>query len=75
MPMDTELSERLKAQDAKLEEIREAVLAMRRYMQITFWVTVVFFVLPLFGLLYAVPKVMNSYIGSMNIDTLDLQNL
>ena len=70
--MDAELSERLKAQDAKLEEIREAVSAMRRYMQITFWVTVVFFVLPLFALVYAVPKAMNSYLGAINIESLEV---
>lgn len=73
--MDAELKARLDAQDAKIEEIRESVFAMRRYMQITFWVTVVFFVLPLFALVYAVPKAMNSYLGQMNIDTLDLQGL
>lgn len=70
--MDTELSARLNAQDKKLEEIREAVQATRKYMQITFWVTVVFLVLPLVGLLYAVPKAMNSYTGALNLDSLEV---
>ena len=70
MSMDIELAEKLKEQDAKLEEIRESVRAMRRDFQITFWVTIVFFVLPLLGLLYAVPKAMNSYLGSVNIEDL-----
>ncbi|OGG59758.1 hypothetical protein A2765_04180 [Candidatus Kaiserbacteria bacterium RIFCSPHIGHO2_01_FULL_56_24] len=69
--MDAELAERLKGQDAKLEEILLAVHKMQRYFQITFWVTVVFFVLPLVLLLFAVPKAMNSYLGSLNIDTID----
>ncbi len=73
--MDTELKARLDAQDVKIEEIRQAVVTMKRYMQITFWVTVVLFVLPLFALVYAVPKAMNSYLGAMNIDTFDLQGL
>lgn len=72
--MDTELSARLQAQDAKLEEIRIAVAATRKYMQITFWVTVVFLVLPLVGLLYAVPKAMSSYSAAVNMDTLELLN-
>jgi hypothetical protein len=68
--MDAELAQKLQEQAVKIEEIREAVKATRRYMQITFWVTIIFLVLPLFGLLYAVPKVMNSYMGSINIDML-----
>lgn len=71
--MDNELAEKLREQDAKIEEIRESVRAIRRYFQITFWVTIVFFVLPLVVLLYAVPKAMNFYLGSMNIE--DLQGL
>jgi hypothetical protein len=69
--MDAELTQKLQEQAVKIEEIREAVKATRRYMQITFWVTIIFLVLPLFGLLYAVPKAMNSYMGMINIDTLD----
>ena len=69
--MDAELKARLDAQDTKIEEIRLAVVQMRRYMQITFWVSIVFFVLPLFALVYAVPKAMNSYLGSFTIDQLE----
>ncbi|MEK7509140.1 MAG: hypothetical protein AAB605_00320 [Patescibacteria group bacterium] len=71
--MDIDLAQKLQEQDAKLEEIRGSVRAMKRYFQITFWVTIIFFVLPLLGLLYAVPKAMNSYLGSVNIE--DLQGL
>jgi len=69
--MDAELTQKLQEQALKIEEIREAVKATRRYMQITFWVTVVFLVLPLLGLMYAVPKAMNSYLGALNMDSLD----
>lgn len=71
--MDTELAQKLQQQEAKIEEIREAVLATRRYMQITFWVTIVFLVLPLLGLVYAVPKAMSSYTSM--IEAGDLQVL
>jgi len=73
--MDAELAAKLNELDAKIEEVRQSSHKMQRYFQITFWVTIVFFVLPLLGLVYAVPKAMNSYIGAMNIDTLDLQGL
>lgn len=68
--MDAELAERLQEQAAKLEEIRLSVRTMMRYFKITFWVTVILFVLPLIGLLFAVPSAMNSYLGSLNIDNL-----
>ena len=71
--IDPELVQKLEEQDVKIEEIRQSMRAMKRYFQIIFWVTIVFFVLPLVGLLYAVPKAMTSYLGSMNIE--DLQGL
>jgi hypothetical protein len=70
--MDAELAQKLQEQDAKLEEIRASVKAMRRYFQITLWLTIVFLVLPLVGLIYAVPKAMNSYVGSLDAETLQV---
>lgn len=72
--MDTELAARLSAHEKKLEEIRVAVEATRKYMQFTFWITVFFLVLPLVGLLYAVPKALSSYSAAANMDTLELLN-
>ncbi|MFZ2555828.1 MAG: hypothetical protein WAZ27_00655 [Minisyncoccia bacterium] len=72
--METEIAARLSAQDTKLEEIRVAVEATRKYMQFTFWITVVFLVLPLVGILYAVPKAMSSYSAAVNMDTLEILN-
>ena len=72
--MDTELAARLSAHEKKLEEIGVAVEATRKYMQFTFWITVFFLVLPLVGLLYAVPKAMSSYSSAVNMDTLELLN-
>jgi hypothetical protein len=69
--MEAELAQKLQEQDAKLEEIRLAVRKMQLYFRITFWVTVVCFVLPLVGLLFAVPKAMNSYLGSLDIDNIE----
>jgi uncharacterized membrane protein YozB (DUF420 family) len=70
--MDAELARILKEQDVKIEEIRADVRATRRYMQTAFWVTVVFLVLPLIGLIYAVPKAMNSYLGEINAESLQM---
>ncbi len=68
--MDAELSQKLQELEMKIDEIRGSVKKMQRYFQITFWITVIFFVLPLVGLLFVLPKAMNSYLGSMNIDNL-----
>ena len=71
--MDAELAAKLNEIDAKTEEVRQALHKMQRYFQITFWLTIVFFVLPLIGLVYAVPKAMSSYTSSVNVE--DIQGL
>ena len=71
--MDAELAAKLNELDAKIEEVRQSSHKMQRYFQITFWVTIVFFVLPLLGLVYAVPRAMNSYTNSLNVE--DMQGL
>ena len=53
--MDTELSQKLQAQDEKLERIYQSVEKTRRYFLWTLIGTVAMFVLPLIGLLFAVP--------------------
>jgi hypothetical protein len=66
--MDAELAAKLQEQDAKLTAILESVEKTRRYFQITLWVSVLFFVLPLIGLVFAVPYAMNSYVGALGGD-------
>lgn len=53
--MDQELAKQLASQDEKLERIYQSVEKTRRYFLWTMVATVVTFVLPLVGLIFAVP--------------------
>ena len=53
--MDHELAKQLASQDEKLERIYQSVEKTRRYFLWTMIATVVTFVLPLVGLIFAVP--------------------
>lgn len=55
MGMDPELRKQLEAQDEKLERIYQSVEKTRKYFLWTMIATVVTFVLPLIGLIFAVP--------------------
>lgn len=58
--MDTELSQKLAAQDEKLEQIYQSVEKTRKYFLWTMIATVVTFVLPLIGLVIAVPFLLST---------------
>lgn len=60
MNMDTELIQKLQAQDEKLERIYQSVEKTRKYFLWMMIVTVIAFVLPLIGLMFAVPFLMSS---------------
>ena len=61
--MDEELQKKFEEQNAKLEEIYKVTKQTRNYFRLTFIVSVVLIVLPLIGLLFALPAIMGS-IGS-----------
>lgn len=53
--MDPELKKKLEAQDERLEQIYQSVEKTRKYFLWTMIATLVTFVLPLIGLVFAVP--------------------
>lgn len=53
--MDQELSQKLQAQDEKLERIYQSVESTRKYFLWTLIGSIIMFVLPLIGLVFAVP--------------------
>lgn len=53
--MDQELSQKLQAQDEKLERIYQSVESTRKYFLWTLIGSIVMFVLPLIGLVFAIP--------------------
>lgn len=57
--METELLEKLAAQDQKIDRIYESVEKTRKYFLWTMIGTLVTFVLPLIGLLFALPSFIN----------------
>jgi type IV secretory pathway component VirB8 len=59
--MEEELQEKLKAQDKKLEDIYRSVEKTRKYFLWTAIATVACFVLPLIGLMFAIPNMLDYY--------------
>jgi len=58
-----ELSKRLDALDKKVDAVYESAEKVRKYILIVVVVSVVAFVLPLFGLLFAIPSFLSMYSG------------
>jgi uncharacterized membrane protein len=59
--MDLELQRKIDEQGVKVDEILKTVTKIKRYFQIMTWVTIIAVVLPLLGLLFAVPAFMTNY--------------
>ena len=59
--MDPDIAATLVRQDKKLDAIYESVEKTRKYFKTTLIVTVVAFILPLIGLLFAIPSFIKSY--------------
>jgi hypothetical protein len=66
--MDQELKMRLDAQDEKLAGIYKSVEATRKYFKWTMIITIALFILPLFGLFFAIP----SFLSAVAPDTTSL---
>ncbi len=59
--MDQEIRQKLAEQDAKLDAIFTSVEKTRKYFQLIFWVTIAAVVLPVIGLLFAIPGFLKTY--------------
>ncbi len=61
--------DQIKNLEAKIDIIGADVKKMKSYFLWTFWVTIALFILPLIGLLVAVPKFLSTYsdIGNLGI--------
>lgn len=64
--MENEILTRLDAQQAKIDAIYTSVEKTRKYFQIILWVTLATVLLPMLGLLFAVPMFMSSYMSSFD---------
>ena len=64
--MDNELLTKIVDQNAKLDAIYASVEKTRKYFQIVLWVTVATVVLPIIGLMIALPIFLNTYMSSFD---------
>ena len=71
--MEKDMDSRLVALETKIDAIYVSVEKTRKYFKWTMIVTIVLFVLPLIGLVFAIPAFMSSYVGGLNPDS--IQNL
>ena len=61
--MEQDVLKKLEEQDEKLEAIYRSVEKTRKYFLWTLIITLIFMVLPLIGLIYVIPKILNTYSG------------
>lgn len=64
--MDEEIKNKLAEQDIKLDAIYKSVEKTRKYFLTTIWVTIIAVVLPLLGLIFAIPYFISTYTSSLN---------
>lgn len=59
--MEPDIQNKLTVLEAKLDGVQASIDKIRRYFQIITWVTIIMVVLPLLGLLIAIPAFIRSY--------------
>ena len=59
--MEPQLEARLRVQDEKLEAIWQSVEKTRKYFLILMWVAILSVVVPMIGLLFAIPTFLSTY--------------
>ena len=64
--MEEDILKKLEAQDKKLEEIYDSVEKMRKYFLWTFIITIAAIILPLIGILFLLPKFLDT-LGGINL--------
>jgi len=64
--MDTDVQKELREQRALLESIHTSVEKTRKYFQWTLIITIILFVLPLLGLIIAIPSFISLYTTTLN---------
>lgn len=61
--MDQDLQKKIDEQSLKIDAIYKSVEKTRKYFLIIIWVTIIAVVIPIIGLLFAIPKFINLYSG------------
>lgn len=63
--MENEILAKLEAQNVKIDAIFVSVEKTRKYFQFIMWATVITVLLPLIGLIVAIPMFLSSYTGQL----------
>lgn len=63
--MDSEIKQKIEEQSAKIDAIYKSVEKTRKYFQITLWITVLLFILPLIALIFIIPSFINTYTNAL----------
>jgi hypothetical protein len=63
--MEQELQKKIEEQGLKIDAIYKSVEKTRKYFLVTIWITVIAVVIPIIGLIIAIPLFMNTYINSL----------
>lgn len=71
--MEPNLIEKISTLEAKVDQIWQSVEKTRKSFQITMWVTLLLFVVPLFLLMFVVPIAFNSYVESIDTTQFDIE--
>lgn len=64
--MEPKNQEQLDELEIKVTEILQSVKKTEKYMRLTFWITVIVFVLPLLLLAIAIPSMISSYTAALD---------
>ena len=64
--MDQELKQKIEEQGVKIDAIYKSVEKTRKYFLIIIWVSVIAVVLPLIGLMFAIPSFLSNYTSTLS---------
>jgi hypothetical protein len=63
--MEHDIQTQLKELDAKLSAVHTSVEKLKKYFQVTMWITIIMVVLPVLGLILVIPSFISMYSGML----------
>lgn len=64
--MEPSLQQQLDEQTIKIDAVLASVRKTERYLKLTFWITIILIVLPLVGMVFVIPPLIDSYVTTVN---------
>jgi len=62
--MEEKILQKIEEQNEKIDGLVKTVNKLRKYFLVIIWITIAFFVLPLFAAMFIIPSFLNTYLGS-----------